>query len=955
VSKVVKALGAAFAAVLILALVGAAALLWRFDPNDYKSYVEEWAQASTGRELTIAEDLELGFLPSIAIETGGVTIGNAAGFEGTPFATVAHAAVRIKLLPLLRREIEIGRIVLDGLELNFARDAQGRGNWEDLLAREPVPTDAAPVESAEPWIERLDVEGVSVRGGRIAWRRNVDELRYAVNELSVTTGHIAAGARVDIELAGELLDVASALALRVNGSGGLALDSGGGVTAEDLDLEFVVSEDATREHARGRLQVARLDAAPGGVIDIGETALAATLRGLQGRPGDVDAQARFTRARFDSEASAASVEGLVTTTGAVEIAWQQLEGQTLVADPTLSGAIAVREAPAAELIELLAVELPAGIEPAGLGALDATAAFRVRVDPFEVALSDLEVRALDMQGRGRIELAGERLTAQVDVPAFRPSAAFWTLLRPHLPDSIDTAAIDRVSLRGRLASDLAAGSAEVRDLEVSLLGATLTGELDVVPRAGGDTLYRGTLETSRFAAEPLANALGTLLSDKLDARELGTLALDARFVYERDADRLRLAPFAAEVFGLTGRGELEVRSLAAAPVWSGRLEVASFTPRDLFRRFGQPVPETADPAALTRAAIDTRFTVDEDRGRFENIVLALDDSRISGDFTVDGFQLPGYSFTLAIDRVNVDRYLPPKAADAQAGETTAGDVELPTETLANMKLNGQVEVGELELAGLKFAQVGTEIVIGDRSAALNGAKADLYGGRFEGSLTVDGRAETPGLALNGRATGLALEPLIQALTAEEANFSGTGNFDLALTGRGAKVIDNVRSAAGTMSFTLSEGAIKGFNLGRSLCAVYNAAQKLPKPADAPLVTAYQTIRGTARVDAGVAQSSDLLARTVFMDVAGGGNLGLAEQRLDYDLQAELTGPIAIQGCESMRELVGQSLPLRIRGTVTEPEIMPDFRKIIEDRLKRQLERNVTDRLQERLQDLIGPR
>ena len=57
----------------------------------------------------------------------------------------------------------------------------------------------------------------------------------------------------------------------------------------------------------------------------------------------------------------------------------------------------------------------------------------------------------------------------------------------------------------------------------------------------------------------------------------------------------------------------------------------------------------------------------------------------------------------------------------------------------------------------------------------------------------------------------------------------------------------------------------------------------------------------------------------------------------------------------MRELVGQSLPLRIRGTVTEPEIAPDFRKIVENRLKRELERNVTERLQERLEELLGPR
>src|SRR5690606_13942083 len=102
----------------------------------------------------------------------------------------------------------------------------------------------------------------------------------------------------------------------------------------------------------------------------------------------------------------------------------------------------------------------------------------------------------------------------------------------------------------------------------------------------------------------------------------------------------------------------------------------------------------------------------------------------------------------------------------------------------------------------------------------------------------------------------------------------TGSFDLSLSGRGSKVIDNVASASGNVSFSLTDGAIDGFNLGRTLCAVYNASQKLPSPAQAPASTQYQAIRGTARVAAGVAESQDLLARASFMDVTGRGRLHL---------------------------------------------------------------------------------
>src|SRR5690606_16433646 len=129
-------------------------------------------------------------------------------------------------------------------------------------------------------------------------------------------------------------------------------------------------------------------------------------------------------------------------------------------------------------------------------------------------------------------------------------------------------------------------------------------------------------------------------------------------------------------------------------------------------------------------------------------------------------------------------------------------------------------------------------------------------------------------------------------------------------------------------FSLEDGAIEGFNLGRTLCAVYNSLQKVPGPANQPKVTRYQVISGTADVTNGVAASKDLLARAAFMDVTGNGKLELAAQRLDDSVEAKLTGKIDIAGCETMEGLIGESIPLTRRGTVTDPSISPDFSAII---------------------------
>lgn len=947
IKKVLKVLAIACAALVGLAVIAAVAVVTLFDPNDYKGYVESYVKAQTGRDLELGENLDLTFFPWLAIETGGITLGNAPGFEAEPFATIEHAAVRVRLLPLLERKVELGTIVLEGLTLNLGVDREGHGNWEDLTARETEPPagggDQAATASS---LESLDIEGLVLRDATIAWRENGDELRYVLRELSFTSGHIALGAPVNLKTSFELSDVETGRTLTLDLSGGLEIDAGGGVAAHDIEAEFGLADREAPKRATGHLELATLTIPADRRVETGTASLTTTLAGLETGPDPLALEASWTSAVLDSSAGTLAVDGFTTRADGIEAAWR-LTAHDLFAEPALEGSVTISPAPLKDVLALLGVEPPAGTDPGSLGDVTLTTAFEAAPTTARVALSSLELHALGLELAGDARLADGKLDARLEAPAFTPSAGFASLLRGYLPSEIDTTAFDRLAFSGRIATTLGSSAFEVDRLRAELLGATLEGTVQAVAEQGG-VVYRGTLKSSRFAPDAFAKAFHNWLTP-VAPKELGTLAIDTKFVYDPARDTLALEPFAGEIFGLSGRGQLTVATLSSAPAITGRLAVERFGPRDLMRRFGATVPETSDPKALTSASITTRLTVNAESGRFEDVVLALDDSRITGNFTVDDFESPKYQFALAIDRVDADRYLPPSAAEADAGETTAGDIELPVETLEKLQLGGHVDVGHLGLAGLSFDQVKTDLALGGGSASLSNAHAALYGGTFDGGLGVDGRGKTPTLALHGKAANLALAPLIAALTGETANVSGTGSFDLSLTGQGAKVIDNVRTAAGNVSFALEKGAIDGFNLGRTLCAVYNSTQKIAQPARADAVTAFEAIRGTATVTNGVARSDDLLARTSFMDVTGKGSLGLAEQRLDYDLVAKLTGPIKISGCESMSSMVGDSIPLTLRGTLTSPDIRPDFSEILRQRLRDEARKSITNRLQQLLQ------
>lgn len=912
--RIVKILLAVLAAFVVLIVGGIAFVAATFNPNDYKGLVTEQFTARTGRTLTIEQDLRLAYFPWLAVETGGITIGSAPEFGGAamPFAAIDNVAARVKLMPLLQKQIEIGTVELEGLTLNLARDAQLRGNWQDLVDAASADTaPAGPSTDASGAPTTLAIAGIRVRNGNVYWRENTNELRYSVTGLDLSTGGIGADEPVSFDAKLRFKDEVAGLTAALAASAVAQVAADGSTTATDVALEL------------------ELDMGDGGPVrELGATA---------------------ARVHFDRAAQTLTADELKTSTAGIDAAWQ-IEGSSLIDNPTLRGSVTFAPAPLATILEQLEMQPPRGVAASELGRVSGAAAFSFVAEPRRIELSSFDAEFLGMRVRGQGTLdAANELVGRVDIAEFAPSPAIQSFLRTAVPPTVDVSAIDKLSLATNFDANLDTGRASMRDLQLGVFGATIRGNLEALPGDRGNR-FRGNVSTSRFAADSAAKAFAAMLPPNLAANELGTIQLDARFDFDAAADTVTVAPFNAEMFGLKASGDVTGRTVSRAATWTGTAKISQFSPQELLKRFGLPPQPTSDPRALTRATIDTRYTVTKDRAELSNVVLALDDTKITGDFAIVGFDKPAYRFTLDVDSVDADRYLPPKARDANAGEATAGDIELPQNN--TMDLDGTMRVGTLRLAGMLFNDVGSRIIIGNGDATLQNARARLYGGEFSGNFRVRAAGNEPGLALDGRASGLQLKPLIEALTGDAANFSGTGNFELNLQGKGRTVIENVRTAGGNVGFSMTDGAIQGFNLGRTLCAAYNATQRVAGPPERPKQTEYRAIQGTASVAAGVATSRDLLARTSFMDITGQGTLGLVEQRLDYDLDAKLTGKIEIPGCETMDQFIGDALPFDIRGTVTDPTITPDFSKLIQRRVREEVKERLQDRLQDRLRDIL---
>jgi len=680
--RAVKIVLAAVAAVVVLAIVALAVVAATFDPNEYKGAVTDAFTARTGRTLVIEQDLRLAYFPWLAVTTGGITIGSAADFGGAaaPFVTATSVKARVKLLPLLARRIEIGTVELTGLTLNLARDAEQRGNWQDLV--EAV-GDAAPAEQGAPGAAagRFAIAGVRIRDGNVYWRENTNELRYSVTGLSLTTGGIGAGEPIDFDAALEFKDEGSGLAATLELRAVVTAPADGPVTATDVAADVTVR--------------------PGGGAAWRSLALTAA------------------RLAFDRGRQALAVEGLATETAGVRATWQ-LAGSTLLDNPTFEGSIAIDRAELAPALAQLGLSPPQGVDADELGTLTLATRFAYRTEPPLVGVSELTAEALGMTVHGAGTLEGDELAGTLEIPEFSPSDAAQVWLRAAVPPTVDVSALGRLALSTRFDANVASGRAALRGFNLSAFGATVMLDLEALPLERGN-VFRASVTTSRFASEALAKGFAALLPPNLAASELGFIELDARFELDGATDTLTIAPFDVELFGLEAKGEVTARNVSSAAAWTGSAQIAEFSPQDLLQRFGLPPQPTSDPAAFRRATLDTRFDATKDRAELSGLVLAIDESKITGRFELVGFEQPAYRFDLDVDRVDADRYLPPKARDASDGERTAGDIELPQNN--TMDLDGTMRVGTLKLAGMEFQDVGSRIVIGGGDLELEQARA----------------------------------------------------------------------------------------------------------------------------------------------------------------------------------------------------------------------------------------
>jgi AsmA protein len=387
------------------------------------------------------------------------------------------------------------------------------------------------------------------------------------------------------------------------------------------------------------------------------------------------------------------------------------------------------------------------------------------------------------------------------------------------------------------------------------------------------------------------------------------------------------------------------------PGITGQLKADTFNLAELLKKFGYEYLPT-DPDAMSAMSISMTYSATPSSAGMSGLVR-LDESALAGSISVDNFDAPLIGFDLALNEIDIDRYLSiTDDTDRQRLQAGAALV-LPVALFRDLNANGSFNADSLVSGGMRLRNIDVQVVSSEDSVTVT-PTADLYGGTVDGTLTYRNLGGREELVIRENIDNVRLGDLL-ADTGVTDRVSGTGglNIDLTVAEEGG-----IQSSDGLVRFLARDGELKGVDFQKLLQQatwVYNQVRgREPDPDSAPPGegTKFTELTGTFAINNMVMTNNDLVMKAPGFRVNGKGTINLNRQELDYLASAAIVKSAEGQGGAERTDLRGIPVPVRCSGDISAPSCGLDMGELTKAIAKQEINRKRGE-IEEKLAEKLG--
>ena len=383
-----KILGLVLLGLLLIIVALGFALSHLFDPNDYKDEIRQIARDKAHIELTLNGDIGWSLFPWLGLELHDASVATLTAPD-QPFADLQMLGLSVRVLPLLRKEVQMSDVRVEGLNLHLTRDKDGRGNWEDIGKPAPAAsgTETAATDSTKPAAAdtasqpiKLDIDSLTVNNARVEYSDELTGKQFSAESIQLSTGPVHEATSIPVKLTAFLGTNQPVMRVKTELDGKLRFD---------------------RVLKRYQLEDMKI---------VGE----ASGEPLQGKTMNFSASGQLL---VDMAANVAEWSSLKISANQLR-ALGELKANSLDKTPQISGGLSIAQLDLAKFLDSIGQPLPA-MAPGSLSKFELVT--QLSATPTSVSFDDLKLNLDDSTFNGRIaveDFAKQALRIQLKADTF---------------------------------------------------------------------------------------------------------------------------------------------------------------------------------------------------------------------------------------------------------------------------------------------------------------------------------------------------------------------------------------------------------------------------------------------------------------------------------------------------------------------------------------------------------
>ncbi|MDR2884804.1 MAG: AsmA family protein [Deferribacteraceae bacterium] len=330
-----------------------------------------------------------------------------------------------------------------------------------------------------------------------------------------------------------------------------------------------------------------------------------------------------------------------------------------------------------------------------------------------------------------------------------------------------------------------------------------------------------------------------------------------------------------------------------------------------------------DTATLPkRGSLDIKGSYTNKTFKMPTLSVKADALTLTGDIAANLAGKPSITFNMAVNDVDVNKFMPKKPANSTAQTSSAPTQEaasgggVPAFDLATLPINaeGNITVKSVTFDTIKASAIKTHVKAVNGTVGLTDTSTNIFGGSILiPVLTATGSSKDLTTKSDLQLRGIKAEELLKLAGMKKPVITGKITALSNLTTHGLTVDEILGSLDGKASYTISEGALQGIAYNPNMFNIDTI--KNMKLFDSTKSTKVQEMKGEVTIANGLATFAPIKATSSNLTATVQGGVGLKDMALNMD---------------GSLEVAKISVPMKITGKLTAPKLDVDEKTLVKD-------------------------